>query len=156
VWLLIAKKAASRGLRHEEALREALCWGWIDSQLQPHDAQHYMLRFSPRRPGSIWSAANRTAAQRLIREGRMQQNGLARIREAKASGRWQSAYASSVPARLPVDARRSLEAAGCLQAFRGLSASRRLQLVHWLTEAKRPETRARRIAELPRMVASAP
>lgn len=86
----------------------------------------------------------------------MQESGLARIREAKASGRWQSAYSSEAPHRLPGDARRSLEAAGRLQAFRALSASRRLQLVHWVTEAKRPETRARRIAELPRMVANSP
>lgn len=154
-WLLIAKKDTPRGVHHGEALEEALCWGWIDSQLRPHDAEFFALWFSPRRAGSIWSAANRATALRLVREGRMQAGGLARIREAKASGRWQSAYASAVPARLPADARRSLEASGCLRAFRRLSASRRLQLVHWVSEAKRPETRARRIAQLPGLVVSA-
>ena len=143
-------------MHYQEALEEALCWGWVDSQLQPRDAQYYTLWFCPRRPRSMWSAANRATALRLVREERMQASGLDRIREAKASGRWQSAYASAAPLRLPADVRRTLEASGCLQAFRGLSPSRRLQLVHWVNEAKRPETRARRIAGLSRMLESTP
>lgn len=151
-WVLVAKKSTPRGVHHAQALEEALCWGWIDSQLSPHDGQYFALWFCPRRPGSIWSAANRAAALRLVREGRMQPPGLARIREAKANGRWDSAYASAAPPRLPADARRALQQAGRLEAFRRLSPSRRLQLVHWVLEAKRPETRARRVGALARQV----
>jgi uncharacterized protein YdeI (YjbR/CyaY-like superfamily) len=82
----------------------------------------------------------------------VQPPGLARIREAKANGRWDSAYASAAPPRLPADARRALQQAGCLEEFRRLSPSRRLQLVHWVLEAKRPETRARRVGGLARLV----
>ncbi len=151
-WLLVAKKSTPGGVHHAQALEEALCWGWIDSQLLPHDGAYFALWFCPRRAGSIWSAANRATALRLVREGRMQPAGLARIREAQASGRWEKAYAAAAPPRLPPDARRALQQAGALDAFRRISPSRRLQLVHWVLEAKRPETRARRVADLPRLL----
>ncbi len=151
-WLLVAKKGTTRGVHYAEALEEALCWGWIDAQLRPHDSTSFALWFCPRRPGSIWSAANRATALRLLREGRMRESGLARIREAKAGGRWASAYSAAAPPALSADIRAGLVAAGALGAFRGLSASRRLQLLSWVSEAKRPETRTRRIAALPLLV----
>lgn len=147
-WVLIARKGTEHGIAYADALEEALCWGWIDGKLHRYDERYFALWFAPRRPRSIWSLANRRAAERLIAEGRMRAAGLARIAQAKANGRWQAAYSSRAVPRMTADVRKSLEAAGLLAAFRSQSPSRRLQLLHWIAEAKRPETRARRIAGL--------
>jgi uncharacterized protein YdeI (YjbR/CyaY-like superfamily) len=145
-WVLIAKKGTRPGIPYADALEEALCWGWIDGRLHRHDERYFALWFSPRRPRSIWSLSNRRAAERLAAEGRMQPAGLARIKDAKANGRWQAAYSSGAVPRVSPEIRRCLENAGALPAFRSLSASRRLQLLHWIAQAKREQTRARRIA----------
>ena len=148
-WILLAKKGTRPGIRYAEALTEALCWGWIDGKIHGRDGRYFALWFAPRRPRSIWSLANRHAAERLIAEGRMQPAGLARVEEAKAGGRWQTAYGGRAAPNLKADVRKALDAAGALAAFRKASPSRRLQLLYWVEESKRPETRARRIAELP-------
>jgi uncharacterized protein YdeI (YjbR/CyaY-like superfamily) len=148
-WILIARKGTRPGMAYGDALEEALCWGWIDGRLHRHDERYFALWFAPRRPKSIWSLANRRTVERLIAEGRIQPAGLARVEDAKASGRWKAAYSSDVAPRMTADVRQALESTGALAAFRGLSPSRRLQLLHWIGEAKRPQTRARRIAELP-------
>jgi uncharacterized protein YdeI (YjbR/CyaY-like superfamily) len=89
VWLLIAKKHATRpGPSLVEATEEALCFGWIDSAMRPVDEERYVLRYTPRRAKSNWSAVNKERAERLIREGRMTEAGLATIEEAKRDGRW--------------------------------------------------------------------
>jgi uncharacterized protein YdeI (YjbR/CyaY-like superfamily) len=147
-WILMAKKGTRPGIVYSDALEEALCWGWIDGRLHAHDERFFALWFSPRRPKSIWSLANRRAAERLIAEGRMRTAGLARVEDAKASGRWKAAYSSDAAPRMTADVRQALERAGALGAFRRLSPSRRLQLLYWIGEAKRASTRARRIAEL--------
>jgi len=139
-------------MTYGDALEEALCWGWIDGRIHAHDARYFALWFSPRRPKSIWSLANRRAAERLIAEGRMQTAGLARVEDAKASGRWKAAYSSQIAPRMTADVRQVLEGAGVCAAFLSLSPSRRLQLLSWIAEAKRAETRARRIAELPALI----
>jgi uncharacterized protein YdeI (YjbR/CyaY-like superfamily) len=151
-WILIAKKGTRPGIAYSDALEEALCWGWIDGRLHPHDERYFALWFSPRRPKSIWSLANRRTAERLIAEGRMRAEGLARVEQAKANGRWKAAYSSQAEPRMSADVRQVLEGAGVHAAFRGLSPSRRLQLLYWIAEAKRAETRARRIAELPALI----
>jgi uncharacterized protein YdeI (YjbR/CyaY-like superfamily) len=151
-WVLMAKKGATSGVFYKEALEEALCWGWIDGKIHRHDECYFAQWFSPRRPRSVWSLANRRTVERLIAEGRMQPSGLARVEEAKAGGRWESAYASAAPPRMGADTRRALADAGALEAWRKLAPSRRLQLLYWIGDAKRAETRARRIAELPALV----
>jgi uncharacterized protein YdeI (YjbR/CyaY-like superfamily) len=153
-WVLIAKKGTRPGLPYAGALEEALCWGWIDGRLHRHDERHFSLWFSPRRPRSIWSLANRRTVERLTGEGRMQPPGLARVQEAKASGRWEAAYAAEKVPPLDADVRRALSQAGALAAFRRLSPSRRLQLISWIADAKRPETRGRRLAVLPALTVS--
>ena len=91
-WLLIGKKGASNQyLRLDEANEEALCFGWIHGSLQPVDKETYTLRFSPRKPNSIWSVNNRRRVEKLIREGRMTSAGIAKILEAKKSGNWEAA-----------------------------------------------------------------
>jgi uncharacterized protein YdeI (YjbR/CyaY-like superfamily) len=88
-WVLIAKKHGIAPLVSlVEATEEAVCFGWIDSAMRPIDAEHYVLRFTPRRAASNWSPTNRARAVRLIEEGRMTDAGLAAIQEAKQSGRW--------------------------------------------------------------------
>ena len=151
-WVLIAKKGTPRGLHYAQALEEALCWGWIDGKLHRHEGGFFALWFSPRRPRSIWSRANREEALRLIAQGRMREPGMARVLAAKANGQWERAYSSGTQPRMAADVRRALESAGALADFRAMSPSRRLQLLSWVAEAKRAETRARRISELPRLL----
>jgi uncharacterized protein YdeI (YjbR/CyaY-like superfamily) len=151
-WVLLAKKGTESGISYRDALEEALCWGWIDGKIHRHDGQYYSQWFSPRRRRSVWSLANRRTVERLAAEGRMRPAGLARVEEAKANGRWETAYATAAPPLLGADVRQALTDAGARQAWRKLTPSRRLQLLYWIGEAKRPETRARRIGELPALV----
>ena len=89
VWLLIAKKGATRpGVSLVEATEEALCFGWIDSAMRPVDEERYVLRFTPRRAKSSWSEVNKERVEQLIRDGRMTEAGLVKIDEAKRDGRW--------------------------------------------------------------------
>src|SRR5215472_3201776 len=97
VWLVLAKRGGSAPTRltYQEALEEALCYGWIDGQVRGRDAGSYKQRFTPRRPRSAWSKRNVDLAERLIAEGRMQPAGKAAVDGARSDGRWQSAYAGS-------------------------------------------------------------
>jgi uncharacterized protein YdeI (YjbR/CyaY-like superfamily) len=151
-WVLVAKKGARPGIGYAEALEEALCWGWIDGKIHRQDDRYFAQWFSPRRPRSVWSLANRRTVERLAAEGRMQPAGLAKVAAAKRGGRWAAAYASAAPPRMTTDVRRALRDAGAFDAWEGLTPSRRLQLLYWINDAQRPETRARRIGELPRLV----
>ena len=151
-WVLMAKKGTRPGISYREALEEALCWGWIDGKIHRQDARYFAQWFSPRRPKSVWSLSNKQTVARLTAEGRMQPPGLARIAEAKTSGQWDRAYSSAAVPRMSADVRDTLEAAGAWKAWQKLAPSRKLQLLYWINEAKRPETRARRIAELPVLV----
>ena len=148
----MAKKGTGAGIAYEAALEEALCWGWIDGKVHRRDERFFEQWFSPRRPRSVWSLANRRRVDRLTCEGRMQPAGLARVAEAKRDGRWAAAYASAAPPRMGADVRRALEAAGAWATWRTTSPSRRLMLLYWVNDAKRPETRVRRLAELPTLV----
>ena len=91
-WLLIRRKGAARGfLVLEDAIEEALCFGWIDGVLKPVDKESYALRFSPRKPNSIWSVNNQRRVEKLIQQGRMTPAGLEKIAEAKENGEWDAA-----------------------------------------------------------------
>jgi uncharacterized protein YdeI (YjbR/CyaY-like superfamily) len=151
-WVLLAKKGTREGIGYRAALEEALCWGWIDGKIHRVDDRYFAQWFSPRRPRSVWSQANRRTIERLTREGRMQPPGLARVAEAKKDGRWDAAYASAAPPRMSADARGALQTAGAWSAWQKTSPSRKLLLLTWVNDAKRPETRTRRLAELPTLV----
>ncbi len=145
-WVLLSKKAVAGGLQYEEALEEALCFGWIDGKLRAHDAAGFALRFSPRKPGSPWSESNRDRATRLIRDGRMRPAGLARVEEAKQSGAWASAVRPSRVPRIPRDLTAALRAdPGAGSNFRAWGASSRAACIRWVLDAKREGTRARRV-----------
>jgi uncharacterized protein YdeI (YjbR/CyaY-like superfamily) len=150
VWLVLAKKGASGPTRltYDEALEEALCHGWIDGQLGRRDEATYRQRFTPRRGRSAWSKRNVALAERLIREGRMQPPGLAEVEQARADGRWGSAYAGSGEIAVPADLADALRAAPAAQAtFDRLSSRNRYSVLYRIGSAKRSETRARRIQE---------
>jgi uncharacterized protein YdeI (YjbR/CyaY-like superfamily) len=148
VWLKLAKKASpTRTVTHGEALEEALCYGWIDGQAGRYDEHFYLVRFTPRRPRSVWSQINREKAMKLIEEGRMAPAGLAAVDAAKADGRWEQAYAPQSQATVPDDFQRALEASPqAKQFFETLTGSRRYAFLYRLHHVRDEERRAVRIA----------
>jgi uncharacterized protein YdeI (YjbR/CyaY-like superfamily) len=155
VWLKIAKKATGiPTVTHAEALVEALCYGWIDGQRAPHDKSFFLQRFTPRRPRSKWSQVNRQKAIELIERGRMQPAGLAEVEAAKGDGRWEAAYAPQSSLTVPEDFQQALdENLAAKEFFATLRGVRRYSFIYRIQDAKRPETRARRIREFVAMLA---
>ncbi len=147
--LMISKKAVPRGVHYEEALEEALCFGWIDGRLHAHDPEHFAVRFSPRRPDSIWSESNRDRVTRLLEQGRMNPAGLAAVEAGKRSGAWQSAYRVSREPAMPRDLREALRAdPEAWSHFRAWGTTYRSACIRWVTSAKQETTRKRHIARV--------
>jgi len=145
-WVHMYKKGARAGLRYLEALNEALCFGWIDGQIHAVDEEKFRQRWTPRRKGSVWSQLNKTRVKRLIADGRMAGAGLAAVRAAKLSGRWQAAYTSRTAPELPADLRRALKTVtAAWRNFSRFAPSCRTMYIGWVTDAKRTETRWRRV-----------
>jgi uncharacterized protein YdeI (YjbR/CyaY-like superfamily) len=110
-WLKLAKKnAGAKSVTYSEALDVALCYGWIDGQVQKYDEQFYLQKFTPRRAKSIWSVRNTQKAESLIAAGKIMPAGLAAINQAKADGRWDAAYHSSSTFTMPEDFNKALKA----------------------------------------------
>jgi uncharacterized protein YdeI (YjbR/CyaY-like superfamily) len=154
-WLKIAKTgAAERTVSYAEALEVALCFGWIDGQKGGVDDEYWLQRFSPRRPGSKWSKINTEKAEALIEAGQMEAAGLREVEQAKADGRWERAYAGQRSATVPDDLRRALDANPEASAFfETISGANRYAILYRIGAVKRPETRARKIAEYVQMLA---
>jgi uncharacterized protein YdeI (YjbR/CyaY-like superfamily) len=154
VRLALAKKSgAGTSVSYREALDAALCFGWIDGQAGRLDDDYSLRAFVPRRPRSIWSRINRDRALELIDDGRMQPAGLAEIERAKADGRWEKAYESQKNMTVPDDLAAALEASpAASDFFRTLSSQNRYAILFRTHDAKRPETRARRIAQFVAML----
>jgi uncharacterized protein YdeI (YjbR/CyaY-like superfamily) len=154
VWLKIAKKgAAELSVTYAEALELALCFGWIDSQKRGFDEQHFLQRFTPRRPRGRWSKINREKAEALIEAGTMRPAGLAEVEAARADGRWQAAYEGQRTAAVPADLRRELEANPAAAAFFAeLDSANRYAILYRLDEAKKAETRKRRLRKFVAML----
>src|SRR5271155_3467272 len=156
VWLVLAKKGTTEptSLSYDEALDEALCHGWIDGQVQRHDERTYKQRFTPRRARSKWSKRNVGIVGRLLSDGRMHPAGLAAVAEAKADGRWQIAYSGQATIEVPDDLTAALDANPTARAmFEILTSQNRYALLYRIDAAKRPATRARRIAQYVEMLA---
>jgi uncharacterized protein YdeI (YjbR/CyaY-like superfamily) len=147
IWLKFAKKASGiESVSHAEALEEALRHGWIDGQAARFDDDHWLQRFTPRRPGSRWSRINRDRAAELIERGQMKPAGLRQVELAKADGRWQAAYEAPSTATVPDDLQRELDRhPRARELFAGLDSRNRYAILYRIQEARRPETRARRI-----------
>ena len=155
VWLVLAKKGTTdpTSLTYDAALDEALCHGWIDGQVGRRDESTYRQRFTPRQARSQWSARNVGIVSRLIDQGRMQPAGLEQVQQAKANGRWDSAYAGPAGIQVPTDLDAALTAAqGARAMFEILTSQNRFAVLYRIDGAKRPETRARRIEQFVAML----
>ena len=155
VWLKLARKDSGvASVTHDEALDVALCFGWIDARAQSLDDRHWVQRFCPRRPRGTWSKVNRARAERLIDEGLMQPSGLREVERARADGRWDAAYDAQSVAQVPDDLATALDADPAARAFfESLDSRNRYAILYRIQTAKRPETRARRVAKFAAMCA---
>jgi uncharacterized protein YdeI (YjbR/CyaY-like superfamily) len=149
IWLKFAKKASGiESVVYAEAVEIALSHGWIDGQAKRLDESYYLQRFTPRRARSKWSRINRKKAESLIAEGRMRPGGLREVERAKTDGRWDEAYDSPATATVPEDFQAALDAEpAAREFFASLGATKRYSFLYRIQDAKRPETRANRIAE---------
>jgi uncharacterized protein YdeI (YjbR/CyaY-like superfamily) len=147
LWLKIAKKGTGkRSVTYAEAVEQALCFGWIDSQKRGLDEAYFLQRFTPRRPRGRWSKINREKAEALIAAERMRPAGLAEVEAARADGRWEAAYEGQRTAEVPADLRRELDAnPAAAKFFAGLDSANRYAVIYRLNDAKKPETRERRL-----------
>jgi uncharacterized protein YdeI (YjbR/CyaY-like superfamily) len=154
VWIKMAKKASGiESVRHDEAVDVALCFGWIDGRREALDDTHFLQRFTPRRPRGRWSRINRDKVERMTAEGRMRPAGVAEVERARADGRWDAAYEGQRASKVPEDLRRELEARPrAKEFFDGLDSQSRYAFVYRLGDAKRPETRARRLEKFVAML----
>ena len=156
VWLVLAKKGTTEPttLSYDGALDEAICFGWIDGQLKSGDEATFRRRFTPRNARSAWSKRNVTIAERLLASGRMHRSGEAEVEKAKADGRWQTAYAGQAKAEVPVDLQAALVANPEARAmFETLTSANRYAVLYRVGNAKKAETRARRIEQFVEMLA---
>jgi uncharacterized protein YdeI (YjbR/CyaY-like superfamily) len=154
LWLKIAKKGTgTTTVDITDAIEVALCYGWIDGLRHKHDVVYFRQRFTPRKPRSRWSQINRERAEALVASGRMQPAGQAEIDAAKADGRWDAAYAGSRTMEVPDDLTRALRRnAKARRAFESLDSRNRFAILYRIHDAKRAETRARRIEQFVTML----
>lgn len=150
VALVVRKKGAPvTGVTYEEALDEAICFGWIDGRTNSRDKLSYVVHFYPRKRNSPWSKANTEKVERLISEGRMAPPGLEKVDDAKRDGRWAAAYETGKKWQLPDDLRAALTAnPPALPYFEAFPNSIKNNYIYWVERAKRAETRERRIASV--------
>lgn len=149
-WLILVKKPfAAQGLGLDEATEEAICFGWVDSQLKTLDERRYVLRYTPRKPNSVWSVSNIRRVEQFIAEGKMTPAGLQVVAEAQANGQWEAAIRRELVDVVPEELESMLrQTPGALEAYLALPPSRRKQLIYLLQSAKAAETRQRRIAKI--------
>ena len=147
LWLIGYRPSTGKpAIGYDDAVQEALCWGWIDSVVKPVDAQRTASLYTPRKAGSGWSRSNKERVSVLIKSGRMQPAGLAKIEQAKRDGTW--TMLDSVEAlAVPADLRKALGAAA-MKRFDALTPGRKKEHLMALVTAKKPETRAKRLADI--------
>jgi uncharacterized protein YdeI (YjbR/CyaY-like superfamily) len=152
IWLLLYKKHVDKpSVRYDEAVEEALCFGWIDGILKRIDDEQHVVRFSPRQPGSGWSESNKRRVRAMVKAGKMTEAGLALVQAAKKSGAWARAAERSKPLEVPADLRRALARNRRAQRnFDEFAPGYQRDYVHWVLAAKRDDTRRRRIREVVR------
>jgi uncharacterized protein YdeI (YjbR/CyaY-like superfamily) len=155
LWLQFARKDSDIAtVSHAEALETALCYGWIDGLTAASDPGLWLQRFTPRRPRSKWSRINCAAADRLLAAGRLKPAGLREMDAAKRDGRWEAAYASQRTMGVPDDLRAGLDAEPrARRFFDKLDSKNRYAILYRIQDAKRPETRQRRIEKFVQMLA---
>ena len=155
VWLVLAKKGTKHptALSYDEALEEAICFGWIDGQLGRRDDETFRRRFTPRNARSPWSQRNVTIAEKLSAAGRMHRSGEDEIRKAKQDGRWTAAYAGQASVAVPEDLAKALKANPQAKAmFETLTSANRYAILYRIENAKKVETRIKRIEQFVEML----
>lgn len=149
VWLVYYKPHAGKpSVAYEDSVEEALCFGWVDSLIRRLDGDSYARKFTPRKPDSYWSESNRQRVERLIAQGLMTEAGMVLVAAARDSGRWSENPRPEVSEDPAPELRDALAANSKAAAFFDrLTPAQRRQFVLWVNVAKKPETRARRVAE---------
>jgi uncharacterized protein YdeI (YjbR/CyaY-like superfamily) len=149
VWLVFYRSSTGKpALAYEDAVEEALCFGWIDSIIRKLDAERYVRKFTPRRPGSSWSESNRGRVSRLLERDLMTEQGVAAVRDAKESGAWFRDDRPVIPDEVPGELAAALEENPAARTFfESLAHSYRRRFSAWVAMAKRDETRAARVRE---------
>jgi uncharacterized protein YdeI (YjbR/CyaY-like superfamily) len=155
IWLKVGKKTAPEpSVSYAEALEVALCFGWIDGQKRGFDEEYWLQRFTPRKPGSKWSKINTEKTDALIAAGRMRPAGQRQADTARADGRWDAAYAGQRTSTVPDDLRAALDAnPAAADFFATISSANRYAIIYRIGSVKRPQTRARKIAQYVQMLA---
>jgi uncharacterized protein YdeI (YjbR/CyaY-like superfamily) len=154
-WLKIAKKGSGAdSVSYPDALEVAICFGWIDGQKGSLDGSYWLQRFTPRRPGSKWSRINTDKAAELINSGRMRAAGQREVELAQADGRWAAAYDGQRAMTVPEDLRRELARNDAAREFFAtLGGVNRYAILYRIGSVKRPQTRAKKIAQYVAMLA---
>lgn len=154
VWLVLGKKGGQvTALTYAAALDEALCFGWIDGQAGRRDEGSMRQRYTPRRSRSAWSRRNVEHIARLTAEGRLTPAGQAAVDAAKADGRWEAAYAGAAAGEVPPELAEALAASpAARQMWDVLTSQNRYAITYRISQAKRPETRARRVVDFVAML----
>lgn len=149
------KNSGKISITHNEALDEALCYGWIDGQLKKYDDQSWLQKFTPRRAKSIWSKKNAERAEELTKLGKMKPAGLQQINNAKADGRWQRAYTSPADMSFPDDFLKKLSKNKKVQNFfESLNRANKYAIAWRLQTAKNPETKNKRMKQILEMLSN--
>jgi len=151
IQLAIVKKGSEkRGVTYEEAVQEAICFGWIDSRANVLDEDHFKVLMSPRKPGSIWSKSNKERVRKMIEQGLMAPAGLRKVKAAKKDGSWRI-LDDVEDLKVPEDLERALGGhPSAKENFEAFGDSYRKQVLYWVLSAKHPETRAKRVKEVVR------
>lgn len=154
VWVIYYKKHTGKpSIPYDDSVEEALCFGWVDSIIKRIDDEKFARKFTPRKAKSRWSEANKKRARKMIKEGKMTETGLEKIREAEKSGEWLRAPPVRRELVIPPYMKAALvRNKKALENFNKLAKSHKRQYVGWITSAKREETRKRRLAEVIRLL----
>ena len=150
IWLIHYKKSSNKkSINHFDAVEEALCFGWIDSKLKKIDEERFILRYSPRKEKSVWSKINKETAERMILLDKITESGLEKINLAKKHGLWETAYTNKIKERLPSDLKNALiKEKVAWNNFQNFANSYRNMYIGWVKNAKKDETRKKRICEV--------
>jgi len=154
MWIKLTKKGAEiSSVTYKEAVDVALCYGWIDGQAGSFDDKYWLVKFTPRRPKSIWSKINTARVERLIASGEMKPSGLKAVEAAKQDGRWDAAYSSQKSIAVPADFQSALDKSKKAKAFfESLTSARRYSFLFRIGTAKKAETREKRIRQFVEML----
>ena len=149
IWLIYYKKHTGKAnIPYDDAVEEALCYGWIDSIIKKIDDEKYARKFTPRNNNSRWSELNKKRVQKTIKQGRMTEVGLAKIKAARKNGQWDKATSASKMPEIPLEFKKALAAnKKAKEYFENLASSYRKHYVGWIASAKREQTRKKRIEE---------